>query len=49
MMAFYEQVMMTRSSRRSLFDAESGDRLATIMGYLSDVPAGRSGQSCSQE
>ena len=33
--------MMVKSSMRNLFDLMAGDRMATVMGYLSDVPAGR--------
>ena len=32
---------MVKSSMRNLFDLMAGDRMATVMGYLSDVPAGR--------
>jgi len=33
---------MAKASVRNLFDLMAGDRMATIMGYLSDVPAGKS-------
>ena len=32
---------MVKSSMRNLFDLMAGDRMATVMGYLSDVQAGR--------
>jgi hypothetical protein len=39
------QVMMAKSSVRNMFDVMAGDRMATIMGYLSEVPAGRDGHN----
>jgi hypothetical protein len=32
--------MMAKSSLRSVYDLMAGDRVATVMGYLSDVPSG---------
>ncbi len=32
--------MMAKSSLRSVYDLMAGDRVATVMGYLSDVLAG---------
>jgi hypothetical protein len=31
---------MAKGSLRSVYDLMAGDRVATVMGYLSDVPAG---------